>query len=550
MWYTKFIMKYINFPQIRQRVQNIFNKKVDAVIVVDIGSKLTLLNIELRPQIKISALKTFHLVKHQRDKIILNALTNFIQENRILHKNVILEPYLESLLIKRIQLPAIPEAELLEAIKWQLKSEVSFDLSAAVIDFSVLKETARDDGSKVLDVISVVAQLEEIRPQVLLLKQLGLHCLAVAPLVFGYTKLLKDYFLKEKDEPIVILHMEEENCSISIHKENKLEFYRELPLSINKLRESLKAALFSDKGKIELSADEIDEVLFSIGVPQGDVVYKNKLNSLQILSMLRPTLERLAQEMKRSLTYYASQFQGGEVNKILVAGLAVEIPNLDKFLSQELSSSIRKISLVDKTIASSSINTKDLLQSYASFGLALDYGQGINLLPHEFRTEKFEKVQKVSLRWVAFIAFLLLVFSYIFAKLGVSSYQKRLDNALLHLNVLSEVKQIKTDIDGFNQFIIDIRNSEPPISAVLKKISSIASRELFIDDFSLNCDSKILKISGFIKNTNQNADAILNKFVRDMECSSYFINANISSVEKIKSQDTEIVEFNITFKLR
>lgn len=534
-----------------KNIFDMFNKKIDAVIVVDIGSNLKLINVELRPEVKISALKVIKLANDKKEEIILNALRNFIQENNIQHKNAILRPLLKSVFIKRLQLPAMPYAELPEAIKWQLKKEeVAFDLTEAVFDFFILKETLRPDGAKALDVVCVIAQEKEIKPQVLLLKQAGLNCLVVVPLAFGYANIVARYIPHEKDEPIGILHIEDDASFITIHKEKKIEFFRELPISINKLREALAGTLVTDRGKVSLTKDDINSILFEHGIPlSGSSLYKDKLAEKEALAMLRPTLERLTQEIKRSLLYYESQFQGEKIKKILVGGLAAGIPNLDRFLTQDLSLDIQKISLADKVKVASNIDVKALSEYSATLGLALDYGAGTNLLPHEFRTEKIERFQKVSLRWVAFLAILLLAVSYIFAKAGVSAYQKRLDNALLHLNVLSEIKQIKTDTDEFNKFISEISSQDLPITVMLKKLSSIAGKELFLDNFSLNYDTKAVIIAGFIKSFNRDCDIILTKFVHNMEGSAYFIDANIVSVEKASTAGVETLKFNLTFKL-
>ena len=525
------------------------SKKIGSVIVVDISSKLTLLNVELKGRIKVSALKSVELTENKEDEIVLKSIQGFIQENNIRHKNAILRPSLDSLLIKRIQLPAVPENELPEAIKWQLKEDISFDLSKAVLDFSIIKKTDKEDGSKVLDIMCALAQEQEIKRWVLLLKQLGLRCLSVGLLPFGYEKIIKRYITQEKEKTTGILHLADDICFIALYKDSNLEFYRELPISVNRLKQSLTGVLVSDKGKIKLSDDEVDEVLFNVGIPQEDTVYKDKISSIQILSMLRPILERLAVEIKRSLTYYGSQFQGGGVDKILISGSAVRIHNLDKFLSKELPLSIDKLSLEDKIKVSSGVDSQVFAQKYASFGLALDYDEGISVLPYEFRTEKIEKLEKISLRWIAFITFLLLIVSFIFAKGGVVSYQKRLENAKLHLNVLSEVKDTKTKIDELNSFIMEVRNLEPPIGQMLKKLSNIALKGLFIINFSLDCDSKIGAITGFVKSVIGNPDIILTQFVGVMEDTAYFSEVTISSVEKRMQEDVEITEFSINFKL-
>ena len=169
-------------------------EKPNSVIVVDIAGELALLNVDLHPKLKITASKIISLPKDKRDKVVLESLSNFIRENSILHKNAILKPSLDSLFIKRLRLPNIPEAELSEAVKWQVKEELSFDLSKGIIDFLVLDQRSLEDGSKMLDIICAAAGEDEVGAQVSLLKQAGLNCLAVIPLPFAYAKLLCTHF--------------------------------------------------------------------------------------------------------------------------------------------------------------------------------------------------------------------------------------------------------------------------------------------------------------------------------------------------------------------
>lgn len=107
------------------KINKIFNlsKRVDSVLVVDLGSNLKILSVDLKGEIKVSALKIVKLPEDKKEEITLSALRNFIQENNISHKNAILRPALKSWFIKRLQLPAMPYRDLPEAIKWQLKKK-------------------------------------------------------------------------------------------------------------------------------------------------------------------------------------------------------------------------------------------------------------------------------------------------------------------------------------------------------------------------------------------------------------------------------------------
>jgi len=364
-------------------------KRIDAVLVVGLGSGLTLINVEFKPEIKVTAIKNYPVSNEIRDENIAQAISNFVQENNIQHKNAILNLATSSVFVKRIQLPAMPDSELPEAIAWQIKAQASFDLAKACLDYEIVKEVTKEDGARIFDIMCIAAPELEIKSQVMEVKKAGFECRAVIPLLFGYTKLVKKYYLRDNKETIAVLHIGEEKSNIAFHKDSNLEFYRELPISINKLREVLSGTMISDKGKIQLTPSDIEDILFSRGILMDEAfVYKDKMGGGQILAMLRPTLERLKAELERSLTYYTSQLKGSIVNNILLSGLALRIPNVDKFLNKELSLNIQKISLRDKIKFAPEVNLEILEENAALFGLALDYEHGINLMPREFRLEK------------------------------------------------------------------------------------------------------------------------------------------------------------------
>jgi len=524
-------------------ISGFFNKNINALIVVDISANLRLLDVTLGPEPKVKAIKIVELPSENKDAIILASLRSFIQENNISHKIAVLKPFVKSLFAKRIEMTAIPQTELREAIRLKLRPDAPFDLSTAVLDFSVIAEIPKNDGSKALDILCVAVPEQEIKEQVLLLKQLGLVCVAVSFLPWGYARIIEKYIKQENDLPIGVVDMQSDHCYICVYRNNKFTFYRELPITINKLKESLSGTLVTDAGKVQLTPEEINKALFEQGIPT---------EQNQILAMLRPDLERLAQEIKRSLAYYDAQFQGGAVNRVFIGGTAVKIPNIDKFLAEECSLNFQRISLldIDKDIALLGLDHQALAESYASFGLAIGWENNINLLPYEFRTEKIEKFQMTSLRWVAFAAFLLLVVSYIFAKASVNAYQKQLDNARLQLNVLSEIKDIKTRTEELNQFIFGIRDSDLPVALILETLSTITDKDLFFENCVFDSAAKAISIDGFVRSGDKDSDTVLTRFSSSMEKSPYFKEATISSVDKSGDGDSLVTRFHLNAKLQ
>ncbi|MEW6101244.1 MAG: pilus assembly protein PilM [Candidatus Omnitrophota bacterium] len=531
-------------------LKNILMKKSSSLIVVDVSSGLKLMYVGLTAHPQVQALTITPIKNLLPQENSLNAIRDFLRTNQIQERGAILIPALGSIFSKRLLLPLMPESEIPEAIKWQIKKELPVAIDEAVIDFAILGQKTKEDGTNLLDCVCLAAKEKEIEEQVLVLKQAGLSCVAVIPFISSYISIVEKYLSGRKNEPAGILHLGDDYSFFVIERDNKLEFFRQLPVSLNKLRNSLTGTLALDKGKVQLNAEEIEEVLFKVGVTKDNIVYKNKLNSFQISSLLRQDLERLSLELKRSVNYYTSQFNGQAVNSLFLAGPGLSIPHLDEFLHNDVQIAVSKISVPDEIIKSPAIGPDDLLNGLGSLGAALDYKENFNLMPRAFRSERIEKIQKVSLRLIAFIIVSLLAFSSLVAWAGVKAYRQRLKNAALHLGALSEIKDTKMKVDGLNNFINNARDSQPPIYGILKKISNAAGKQVFLESLILNAKTGIMNVTGSLRLSESGREEILTRFVGAMEKSGYFTGANINSVEKsVNENNSEVLNFSVDFKL-
>lgn len=528
------------------------SEKIEAVIIVDVSSVLTLIDVRLKNTIEVRALKAYEWGDDKKDETILNALRDFTKDNRASPKNAILRLDIASLAIKRLALPAMPEKELRGALGLQLKEDISFDFKNAVFDFSIIKKTKKDDGSYVLDIICALADAGEIAPYAAALQKAGLSCVSLGLLPFGYAKLAEKRMIAGGVNAFGIVHLAYDSCFLVFFEDTKLVFYRELPLSQKKLTEALSTPLISEKGALTLSAGDINEVLTTIGVPARleaggpakEEIYKEKVSSSQVFFVLRPHLERLAEEIRRSRSYYETQLGGGKIQALFLAGKASAIPNLAAFVKSELSLAVENISLLPTAITvADGVRSVDLGAHYAALGTSIDFKGSINVLPCEFRSDAIETVQKVSLRWVAFLSLLLLAVFFFFARVEVGNYQKRLSNEQLLLHMLSQVNDVKTKNDELRAFISTTRGAEPPFGTLLKMLSSVSSERLFLTKLDFDAAAKTGDVTGFIKADNQNPDVLLAEFIRRLENSDFFADADIVSVERKKQEGEERAYF-------
>ena len=546
---------YLFYDIIKNKVKNMsFNfdvllgNKINSIIVVDLSSGLKFINSNIKDS-KITAIAAVDLPVDGKETFIQKALTDFIKENNIQHKETILIPSSGSYMIKRLQLPDLPKQELLESIKWQIKDDLPFDAANSIVDYQIIDKSTKEDGSIKLDIMVVAGDYEKLVKQVGIIKDQGLTCLSVIPAPFSCSTAIEKYSTHDTNTNLAIFELQEANSFLSVYKNSRLNFYRELPVSVANFRVLLTATLVTEKGQLRLTEEEIKRVLFDDGMPLEGVPYKNSELGGQVISLLRPGLERLSQEIKRSLVYYESQFNGGKISKMYICGKAVKMPNLDKFLSTYFGIPVSVSALADKITLDIPAGSKDLSGSCCAVAAAIGYLDNVNILPNEFRSEKIEMLQRVSLRWLGGIGFIFLVVSFIFAAGTTSLFQKRLNNANTHLQVISEVKHLKNEVDSFTAFIKNIRDSDVEAGEIMKKLSNVSPADLFFETLDVDCGAKIGVINGYIVNI-VNPDDVLAKLVNSMAGSVHFKDVSIVSLEQADMEGNKVSKFQLSFKLQ
>lgn len=162
-----------------------------------------------------------------------------------------------------------------------------------------------------------------------------------------------------------------------------------------------------------------------------------------------------------------------------------------------------------------------------------------------FISALFKKPGAVIVAGIVLLLFVFFVFNYRIT----ADYQKRLDNSLERLQVISQVRSLKGRLDSFNNYISGLRDNDVEAGKVLKRLSNIARADLFFDEISIDCDAKTGVISGHINNI-VDPDAILAKLVNGMAATSYFRDVNIAPMGQAETGAKTAPKFQVDFKLR
>ena len=264
----------------------------------------------------------------------------FIKKNAIVVEDAILSiSDADALGVAYLHAPAHSRREdLLAAVQAELKEEVLFDLSETYIDWQVVREPYEEDGRKKKDCTFIVVKKDVLDRHLAALEACGLTPICITTNVVAYSHLLQALSPEEKN--CAVLDLDFQQATLTFFVENKIHFSRNMPVSWEKITQSLTEILVSDKGKIELSYEEAEEIKNSIGFPAGTYdenrFVRDNVQLKHVVSMLRPILEVLTRELKFSFDYYAANFNVDPPALLYITGGGANLKGMDQYLSREL----------------------------------------------------------------------------------------------------------------------------------------------------------------------------------------------------------------------
>ena len=487
-------------------------------------------------------IKDISLSQDQAGKAI-EFISNFLKMNNIEDKEASLTVSdLNAVTIKHLVLPAVPKQEILQAIKWQLKSEVPFDIDQAMLDWQIVKEYIDEEGAKKNDIICIYAPPGSMDKYISILASCGLEPVRISNASFNFGGVLKS--LSKENAVEAVLDLGYAQAILSIYKDGRLGFVRSLPYSTDKLTRCLCAALATDKGPIELSYTDAEELKRSFGIPADEnAVLKDNITAFHVISLMRPFLEGLTRELTRSFEYFASYLKEESPGTLYITGGGAKLKNLDVYLKKELGLRVELLPLPSFFDTSSLEQGKlksDNSRMSGVFAAFLTYAQGIDLLPREIKARRLEFIEKISLRIVAIALSAIFLFSFFVVKFQSYDYKKRLKNARLHMESIAQIKALKQKIDSREALISKIENGKASVDGLLKVLSNLVPREIFLEELSLDQASGEIILKGIVSGGGP-PESILTPFIGQIEASSFFTDATlISSREKDGTHEFEI----------
>ena len=442
-------------------------------------------------------------------------------------REVILVIDTNKLILKRLRIPSMPLTELLEAIKWEMKEFLPFNINEAMLEFNVLGEV-EEGGVKKYDISVACASKEVIYTPLNLLASIGVFSHLVITPTCALENLIKA--LSYHFEPATansLLYIGGDDSQMLILRDKATAFWRQIFIGTTT----------SSTAPPTSQSQE--------GVPA-------EMPKADFLNYLIP-------EVKRTRDHYFEESQGILINEMLLfGGEGKNLPEIASVFSGQLPFPVKVgdpflgIDILPGFSQDHSALRVHAQELVLATGAALSVSSAINLLPVELKkaTERFYKrfsfIVATALSMVLFV--FLLNFLYIQIKrlkIQLNSLTIESEAAAPQTEELTKRESLQQKIDERKSILEHINCQKMPFSEALKEISNIIPAESVLKELRFEENRFIL--SGEIYSRESSVEEVISDFSRRLDRGIF---KNIKLIQVVRDAAREdLSTFQFSFNL-
>jgi type IV pilus assembly protein PilM len=250
---------------------------------------------------------------------VSSAIAKLFNESGIKTKLVATAVSGHSVIVKKISLPAISDAELADTIQKEATQHIPFDLADVNLDYQILSE---DEGQPQMDVLLVAVKKDKILNYTNVLSMAGKTPAIVDIDALALQNCYEYNYEPSPNQVVALLNLGASVMNINIVKGTTPLFPRDVSVGGHQYTDSLQK---------ELDLNFEDAEALKLGKKVGTVSEDAKTPILQQVT------EIIVLEIQKTFDFFRASAAGEHIEKILVAGGSSKVPGLLEALRQEFS---------------------------------------------------------------------------------------------------------------------------------------------------------------------------------------------------------------------
>ncbi|HET9265906.1 MAG TPA: type IV pilus assembly protein PilM [Dehalococcoidia bacterium] len=289
-------------------------RRAKALVGLDIGSS-AVKAIELKPTGKTYKVTAFGSEPLPPDSIVdgaiidgaavVGAIKRVFDSCRITTREVAASLSGSAVIVKKIALPAMTQAELAESIYWEAEQYIPFDIQDVNLDYQVLEGANPAAGKSTMDVLLVAAKKEKIADYTGVIGQAGRTAVVVDVDAFALQNAYETNYGTEPGAVVMLLNVGASATNINILQGDQSVFTRDISIGGNAYTEALQKDL-------NLPFEHAD--LLKRGGAVDGIAYD------EARPVLRAVSENVMLEIQKTFDFFKATAATDQMTRVVVSG--------------------------------------------------------------------------------------------------------------------------------------------------------------------------------------------------------------------------------------
>jgi type IV pilus assembly protein PilM len=247
--------------------------------------------------------------------IVADAIKGLFASSGVKPKAVVTAVGGRDVIIKKISMDRMKEAEAREVIRWEAEQHVPFDMDNVELDFQILDP---DGGGLQMSVLLVAAKRELVENKLALLSEAGVEPSAIDVDAFALHNAFEVNYPEAMKGVVGLVNIGHEMTNVNILEDGVPILTRDLPVGTRRFREDL----MRERG---MSAEEADRLL------QGHA------SSEALAPFVEARAEELAVGIDRAAAFLQTSTRSSTgLTRLFTSGGGARIPGLGKAIADRL----------------------------------------------------------------------------------------------------------------------------------------------------------------------------------------------------------------------
>ena len=302
-------------------------RKVKAVIGLDIGSS-AVKAVELKVSGKGFKVVAFGSEPVPPDSIVdgaiidgtavADAIRRLFENNKAFKtKDVAASLSGNAVIVKKINLPVMTEAELAESIYWEAEQYIPFDIQDVSLDYQILDPGTGPDSKGTMDVLLVAAKKEKIADYTGVIAQAGRVPVVVDVDAFALQNAYEVNYGLDPQAVVVLLNAGASAININILSGEQSLFTRDISIGGNAYTEAVQKEL-------NLPFESAEQL--KKGQPIDGVAFE------EVTPALHAMTENVLLEIQKTFDFFKATASSDRIDKIVLSGGASRVDGFAKAL--------------------------------------------------------------------------------------------------------------------------------------------------------------------------------------------------------------------------